>query len=142
MAGFRVTKRTAVLEFPEDSDFYGAEIRCRLDITTEAFFELDRLKAEADGEDDGARVRRMFEFFVDNIALDWNLEDEDGVAIPLTAEAFLKELPPALALRIIPLWKDAAMGREDPLDEASSSTESSPEELTTPPEKSSPSPES
>lgn len=124
--GFKVASRMAVLEFDEASGFQGAEIRCRLDITTEAFLQLERLKAAADGASEEERIREMLGYFAENILLDWNLEDEAGGPLPVSADTILSVLPPGLTMRLIPLWREAAMGGPSaPLDEPSSSGKTS-----------------
>lgn len=138
--GFKVPKRIAVLEFDEASGFQGAEIRCRLDITTEAFFQVEALR-EAATADNETRIREMLTFFVDNIALEWNLEDEEtGKPYPLTVDTLMRELPPALTLNLIPLWKNAAVGVSAPLVEPSPSLDPSPENSIPTPENPSESP--
>lgn len=129
--GFKVPKRTAVLEFDEASGFQGAEIRCRLDITTEAFFELQRLRDRQEEAPDSERIRQTLEFFLNNIVLGWNLEDEDtGEAIPVTIDAAMTMLPPRLTVGLVPMWMEIAIGVPAPLSEPSSSDSSSQEEST------------
>lgn len=114
--GFKVPRRTAVLVF--DGDYEGAEIYCRLDVNTETFFAISRLQNDAAEGDDESKIRAALGFFVDHIATGWNLEDDDGVEMPLTADS-LMTLPANLSLAIIPKWKEAAAGVSAPLDETS-----------------------
>lgn len=119
--GFRIQRRTCVLEFDPEKfpEYEGAEVHCRLDIDTEAFLELERLQsAITDDAASGEKVRGMLGFFADNIVTAWNLEDENGEALPVTLDA-LMAMPPKLTLNLIPLWKAAAIGIDAPLEEAS-----------------------
>lgn len=128
--GFRVERRTCVLEFDPQQfpEYAGAEIVCRLDINTEAFLDLERLQASIGGDEapDGEKVRAMLGFFADNIVKSWNLEDETGAPLPLTVGT-LMELPPKLTLNLIPLWKAAAVGIGAPLEEPSPNGDTSAE---------------
>lgn len=119
--GVRIQPRTAVLIFDPEQfpEYAGVEIRTRLDITTDAFFELEAMMERvSDGADSRERLRAMLQFFIDNIALSWNLEDENGNALPLDIQTVMS-LPPKLTLRLIPMWKEAATGVEAPLGEPS-----------------------
>ncbi len=119
MAGFRIPRRVAILEF--DGEYAGAEIRARLDVDTETYFAISRLQGEVDGPNEAENLRQALGFFVDHIAIGWNLEDEDGTAIPMTVDGLMR-LPWALTAALIPKWREAVTTVAAPLDDASPDT--------------------
>lgn len=125
--GFKVPRRTATLQF--EGAYEGAEIYCRLDASTETYLAITRMQRDAEAADNEDNLRLVLAFFVEHIATGWNLEDDDGTAIPLTIEA-LMQLPANLSLAIIPAWKEAATGVPAPLGEPSTNGNTSPVEQT------------
>lgn len=122
--GFKLTPRVAVLTFEEP--FAGLEIRCRHDMPAEAYFKLvSDIDAVKDTEDGIAAYRAVMAMFADNIAIDWNAEDEDGQPIPLTAETLTATIPIALGNAILPRWKEAMVGVATPLEPPSSDGDTS-----------------
>ena len=95
MAGYRVPRRTALISF-EGTDYDGAEIECRLDVPLGMLFEFTRATASGENED-------VFRRWAETCLLGWNLEDDDGVAIPPTPDGLLS-LPPALVTVVFRRW--------------------------------------
>lgn len=125
--GFKFKTREIILEFEEP--FEGLEIRCREDLTTDAYFDLiediDRLQ-RTEGDRESTRI--ALQMFCDRIALGWNAEDDAGEPIPLTAETLLTGVPVSLAIQLIPRWKQQMTGVSAPLGGESESGGPSQEE--------------
>lgn len=139
--GFKVPRKTARVQF-EGKEFEGCEILLALDLTFEASDHVDALQREvaavkeAGAEEataENAPIRRLMDFFADNCIVSWNLEDEEGVALPVTGASFVK-FPSWFGLLILNHWKDAveeASKVPAPLGDSSKNGQSSPEESET-----------
>lgn len=75
--GFQIPERRARLKF--EGDYEGAEVVVRLGISLRAFFNLQRMTAGEDPE----QQQEAFSEFSDKVLIEWNLE-ESGKAIPLS----------------------------------------------------------
>ena len=100
-APFVLERREATLQFPEDSDYHGLEIRAKLDIDINTFLQFQKL-----GDSPGAEESRsLFEKFGGDIILEWNLHDEDAKPVPATADGFMT-LPPNICIAMITAWAE------------------------------------
>ena len=104
MAGYRVPRRTALLRF-EGSDYDGAEIRCKLDVPTQLFFDIWAAQSQSKG-DDPAVIIDVNRLWVEKALIEWNLEDEDGTPVPATIEGLLAQ-PPAFVSFLLSEWLKA-----------------------------------
>ena len=112
--GFQVPNRTALLEFGADTEYAGAVIRCRLKIPLhQAFLFADLGTRVGEGKTE-AEITEAARIFAEQILLSWNLVDDDGVPLPVTAETFLEQ-PFDFVVTVIAKWTDAAMGVSGPL---------------------------
>jgi len=100
---FIVERREAVLTFPEESDYHGAEIRAKLDVDVRTFLELQAIGDDANAEE----LRDAFTLFGEAIVKEWNLQDEDNKPVPATGDGFMT-LPPAFCTSVIGAWAEAA----------------------------------
>ena len=103
MSRFRLPKRTALIVF-EDGDYTGAEVRCSLDVPMRTLLTFKRM---ASGEVD--QVERGYELFAKQMLISWNLEDDDGNAIPCTP-AYFMEQPLAFLNVVTAKWIEAVAG--------------------------------
>ena len=138
--GFSIPKRTMVLTF-EGTDYEGAEIRLRLDSSMhEALGIQDNLaelqvvqEAAADKAGGNRALTRLlapiFRQFGDIIVVDWNLQNDEGEAIPATSEGML-ELPAPFAFLIIEQWAQVVTTPPGPLSETSNGSQRSAEQET------------
>jgi hypothetical protein len=120
MAGY-VRARTLKLTWADDTEFAGLEIRARR-ASLETFFNLAPL---IDGGVDTSSPEGRAEFlglFMEFGAylVSWNLEDEDGKAIPCTPEEFLAQ-DPRFVREVLDQWAEAIAGVAAPLDQPSPS---------------------
>lgn len=99
-----------VLEWPEDSEFSGLEIRMRrLSIA-----QLLRIEGLSDlrKSSDSAEVAQAFDALLDALGeglLSWNYEDDDGTPVP-AERASLTRLDLDLVLAWVKGWTKAAAG--------------------------------
>ncbi len=100
-APFVLQRREAVLEFPEDSDYYGLEIRTKLDVDISTFLAFQKLGDNPNSDD----TRVLFEKFGNEIILEWNMHDEDAQPVSATGEGFLS-LPPNACVAIVTSWAE------------------------------------
>lgn len=82
--GFKRPQRTVVVEFDEGTDWYGAEVVCRRDIS------LGQLRRYEEAEGAGLKGQEdIIRDFVDEVVVSWNLEDDEGEPLPKTGDSLL-----------------------------------------------------
>lgn len=121
--GFKVPRRDALLRF-EGTDYDGAEIKCRLDISFADFFEFEKLRFAGE---DVEKVRDLVRRFAEDILIEWNLEDDDGQPIPTSVKALFDQ-PPAFVLLLMQEWLSAIGRVPGPLAATSNNGSTSAEE--------------
>ena len=110
--GFRIPKRTATIIWDEGHDYHGAEAQVRLDVPMALTFQMQRYN------DDDANREELLRRFGDAILISWNIEDDDGAALPATGEGML-QAPPAFVLDVLNHWIEATQAVPAPLVEES-----------------------
>ncbi len=107
--GFKVPDKTAIVRF-EGTDYDGAEIVLRLNVSLARYLELRELSEAGD-------QAGMANLFGDNMLASWNLEDDSG---PIEASgAGMMSLPMEFATLIITQWVDTVANVPAPLDQPS-----------------------
>ena len=96
---FVLSRRDALLTFPEGHDYEGVEIRAKLDVSLRTFLDLQKIGSDTTPDE----TAEVFKKFGDIIVQEWNILDEDHIAVPATGDGFL-ELPPAICTAIIEAW--------------------------------------
>lgn len=110
--GFRLN-RTYVLHF--EGAMAGAEIKLR----STSVATVMRLRQSTD-------VPEIVGMLAEHV-VEWNLEDEKGEPLPITADAILNDLEESVVAAIVREWFKAAVGVTAPLDGPSTSGEQFPE---------------
>lgn len=133
--GFQIPKqRLEKITFSGDPLWEGAEFMVNIDMTIGQVetIEIVRKKiAEADEPDYGLHME-MLDAFYENVLVSWNLEDDNGVPIPINMDA-VKNLPQDLVLDIMRKYAEYITGQvgvNENLDQRSNGLSGSPEELT------------
>ena len=109
--GFKIPRRTALLTF-EGTDYDGAEVRVRLDVSLGYFLSIEEMVRSK-------HILQLYTLFGDETLESWNLENGGG---PLSANAEgMKALPPALANIILNSWMEAVAKLPTPLSKRSKS---------------------
>ncbi|MVO84196.1 hypothetical protein GPA10_05265 [Streptomyces sp. p1417] len=117
--GYKAKRKTITLQFEPGHDLYGLEVQLRgMNIG-------QYLKFTGYDGGDGETVAGLIDRFGEHLVT-WNLEDEDGTAIPATPGA-VQEQDHDLILALANAWMDALAGVHDgdPLAESSPSGEPS-----------------
>ena len=117
MAGFTLQRRDMVLKFADDTNLAGLEIVALMDIPLSLFLEFQTSISGEDSEEGG--IEKGFRLFAEKMLVDWNLEDDNGVRIEPSVEAFF-ELPPQTCTQIIQEWS-GQVSEPDPLLSTTSS---------------------
>ena len=104
--GFRIPERTARITFA-GTDYDGAEIQLRLSVS---FAQFIALRESAQGEDQEGMAR----LFGENVLMEWNLEDAEGMPIPADADGMLA-IPLELTNLIVQHWVEEVAGVPAPL---------------------------
>jgi hypothetical protein len=100
MSGYRIPRRTARIVL--EGDYEGAEAVARLDVDMGFFFDVQEMLNSGDT----ARVKEAFQKFGDDALMEWNLEDDDGAALPATGEGMMR-IPTFLALAMMKRWSES-----------------------------------
>lgn len=113
-----------VLEWPEDSEFSGLEVRMKR-LSVEQLLKVEKLSdLKESNSDDTAEV---FADLLDTVGkglLSWNYEDDDDQPIPATRES-LTDVDAGMILALVQAWTRAAAAV--PLDSKPSSPTGVPE---------------
>ena len=107
--GFKVPDKTAIVRF-EGTDYDGAEIVLRLNVSLEHYLDLRQMSE--DGDQAG-----MANLFGDQMLASWNLENDSG-PIPASGVGMMT-LPMEFATLIITQWVDTVANVPVPLDQPS-----------------------
>lgn len=83
MTGFRPQSKVYRLEFVQD-ELHGLEVRAK-SLPLGKFLELSGMTLTGTPEELKERIQYVFGFFASKL-VSWNVETEDGVAIPATLE--------------------------------------------------------
>ena len=94
-----LSRRDALLTFPEGHEYQGVEIRAKLDVSLRTFLDLQKIGSDTTPDE----TAKVFMTFGDVIVQEWNILDEDHSPVPATGQGFL-ELPPAICTAIIEAW--------------------------------------
>ena len=84
--GFRVEKRTADIDFAEDSPWHGVEATVITSIPFETLFWFQRNAENPTSETTAEAVK----LFGDSYLVEWNVCDEEGNTYPATGEGLSK----------------------------------------------------
>ena len=96
----------------EGTDYDGAEIQLRLSVS---FAQFIALRESAQGEDQEGMAR----LFGQNVLMEWNLEDGDGLPLPADGDGMMA-IPMDLTNQIVQHWVEAVAAVPAPLSETSS----------------------
>jgi hypothetical protein len=120
---FTVPRRTAKLQLHDE--YEGAWMRVKIDVPLGVRFEMLRRhqampdnEERASGSDLIGAATDLFGFFCEHYLLEWNLQEEDGSALPANIDGFL-ELPPDLAAAVITATLQGGIEVPPPLVSAS-----------------------
>lgn len=118
--GYRAKRKIIVLQWPEDDDLHGLEVRAR-SLSMEELLDLgDQIAAlESGGLAVLGEVRGLIGQFVEHVE-SWNLEHEDGTLTAMTSEGLLSH-EPGLVIEMVLAWAEGVVTirKSDPLDPSS-----------------------
>lgn len=108
-----------LLEWPEDSEFAGLEVRMKR-LSIKQLMKIERLSEMRKSDDTEQAVKALSDLLdvVGKGLLGWNYEDDDGEPVSATRES-LDEIDLLMSLAIIRAWSRTAAGV--PLDSPPSS---------------------
>lgn len=115
--GFRIPD-TVVLTF--EGSFEGLEIRCRLGLPFREQAEIWQMTKGIDLESNTEAFLEIFRVWFDHVQPGWNVEDDAGNPVPITADAITGMLPGEILIQIMPKWREA-LGIPAPLAAPSTS---------------------
>lgn len=104
----KFNRRTARIQFEEDSILPGGEVLVRLDVDLGVALSFQSLNV-----DDADAVKDAYRRFA-TLILEWNVEDDDGTAIAVDEECLFKA-PPAFSNTLIQKWQEAIAAVPAPL---------------------------
>lgn len=120
--GYRAKRKVIVLQWPEDDDLHGLEVRARSQSMAELLDLTDQIALlESGGLAALSKVRGLITEFVEHVD-SWNLEDDDGAPTAMTPEGLLSH-EPVLVIEMVLAWAEGVVTirKSDPLDPSSTS---------------------
>jgi hypothetical protein len=124
--GFIVAKKTAIVDFSEDSEWHGVEAKVIISVPFETLFWFQRNSSSTDAEASSEALQR----FGDDFLLEWNVCDSDGNPYPATAEGVVNVADSALVTNLMMGWIEAVVKPPENLSEKSNGLVTSEEPLT------------
>ena len=124
--GFKVARKTAVIDFAEDSPYYGVEATVITSVPFESLFWFQKNA----NSDDVETTLEVLKQFGENFLVEWNLEDYEGNPCPPTGDGIVRLEDFGLATNILVGWIEAVVTPPDPLSEKSLNSKQSEEALT------------
>jgi hypothetical protein len=124
--GFMVERRTAVIDFAEDSAYHGVEARVKTNVAFETLFWFQRNAASTDVETSAQALNK----FGDQFLISWNLIDDEGNPYPSTGDGVCSVADSGLVTAIMGGWIEAVAQAPSPLSQQSGNGPSSGEDMT------------
>ena len=103
--GFRVTRRTAIVDFAEESPWHGVEATVNTSVPFETLFWFQRNAENNNVETSAEALMR----FGNDYLLSWNLLDPDGNPYPTTGEGVCSVEDSGLVTSIMLGWIEAVI---------------------------------
>lgn len=116
---WRAPKRIVRIDFPPGDECHGLVVRVRA-LKFGQLTELTRLGSSLSrlqGADDMADAVKVYDLLLSHVD-SWNLADDDGAPVPVTAEG-LGQLDLPVILRIIAAWMEGMAAVPTPLAQTS-----------------------
>ena len=123
---FKVKKKTATIDFAEDSPWHGVEATVSISVPFSTLFWFQSTTSESDPKDSSKALQK----FGDEFLLGWNVVDDDGVPIPTTGDGILAVSDTALVTTLMAAWVDAVVQPSENLEKQSNGTNTSANSLT------------
>ena len=124
--GFIVAKKTAMVDFSEDSEWHGVEAKVIISVPFETLFWFQRNASSTEADASNEALQR----FGDDFLLEWNVCDSDGNPYPATAEGVVNVADSALVTNLMMGWIEAVVKPPENLSKPSDLTGMSEELLT------------
>ena len=124
--GFTVERRTASLNFAEDSPYHGVEATVSISMPFKTLFWF---QANA-GSGDASSTAEALARFGDDFLVEWNVLDPDGKPYEASSGGVEMVEDSGLVLALMTAWIEAVASPSDPLSQTSASSRSSVEDMT------------
>ena len=119
--GFTVERRTASLNFAEDSPYHGVEATVSISMPFKTLFWFQ----ENAGSGDASSTAEALARFGDDFLVEWNVLDPDGNPYEASADGVGLVEDSGLVLALMTAWIEAVASPADPLSQPSASMPSS-----------------
>ena len=124
--GFRVTRRTAIVDFAKESPWHGVEATVNISVPFETLFWFQRNAENSDVETSSEALRR----FGDDYLVSWNVLDPDGNPYPATGEGICSVQDSGLVTSVMLGWIEAVIQPAPNLSERYNAGDTSEEDMT------------
>lgn len=123
--GYKVQRRTAIIDFSDESPWYGVEATVIISVPFETLFWFQRNASSDDPDSSLTAIKR----FGDDYLIDWNLEDSTGTPYPATGDGLSLVEDTGLVTSLMSGWIEAVVTPPDPLSDRSANIPQSAEDL-------------
>jgi hypothetical protein len=103
--GFRVTKRTAIIDFGNLSPWHGVEATVVISVPFETLFWYQRNAGNTEASISVEAIKR----FGDDFLIEWNVLDPDGAPYPATGDGVAAVTDSSLITELMKGWIDAVV---------------------------------
>ena len=124
--GFRVARRTAIIDFAEDSPWHGVEAKVITTVPFETLFWYQRNAQSTDAETSVEALQR----FGNDYLVEWNVCDPDGTPYPATGDGVASVEDSGLVTSMMMGWIEAVVHPPANLSARYNASATSEEQLT------------
>jgi len=121
MAKFKLAKKTALIDFAEDSPWHGVEAKVSLSVPFKTLFWFQKNATAADT----ASTAEALYHFGEQFLIEWNVEDEDGNPCAATGDGILDLDDTGLVTSLMSAWVEAVVQPSENLGSGSKGTATS-----------------
>ena len=116
---YKVAKRTAIIDFEEDSPWHGVETTVAISVPFKTLFWFQKAVQDTENSETNQEALRKFG---DEFLISWNVTDSDGNPYPATGEGLIAVEDSVLITALMEAWVKAVV---NPSENLSSKSESS-----------------
>ena len=116
---YKVEKRTAIIDFAEDSPWHGGETTVAISVPFKTLFWFQKAVQDTESSETNQEALRKFG---DEFLISWNVTDSDGNEYPATGEGLIAVEDSTLVTALMEAWVQAVVSPSENLSSKSASS--------------------